>query len=157
MVVCHDPHSLNSRTGTHECNFACAQLYPFQKCSSICGIVLVMVAIACHNFPLFKLMSTTCISQRNTNQPAAGQGIMQTTANGAPALALIIFMCPDERVGRLYPHPLGPSCPHLCIGYSTDTPAYSSAVHLFDYLQDDRGVLLSATKGMRQISQRASS
>ena len=58
-----------SRTGTHECNFACAQLYPFQTCRSICGIVvMVMSAIACQNLPLFKLMSSTCISQGNTNQ-----------------------------------------------------------------------------------------
>lgn len=68
-LVCHPPHSVNSRTGTHDCNSACAQLHPFQTCSSICGIVvMVMAAIACHNLPLFKL-STTCISQGNTNQP----------------------------------------------------------------------------------------
>lgn len=70
VVLCHDPHSVNLRTGTHDCNFECAQHYPFQTCSSICGIVvMVMAAIACHNFPLFKLMSTSCISQGNTIQP----------------------------------------------------------------------------------------
>lgn len=70
VVLCHAPHSVNSRTGTHDCNSACAQLYPFQTCSSICGIVvMVMSAIACQNLPLFKLMSTTCIRQGNTNQP----------------------------------------------------------------------------------------
>lgn len=69
VVLCHAPHSMNSRTGAHECNSACAQLYPFQTCSSICGIVvMVMAAIACHNLPLFKLMATTCSSQGNTNQ-----------------------------------------------------------------------------------------
>lgn len=69
VVLCHDPRSVNSRTGTHECNSACAQLYPFQTCSSVCGIVvMVMAAIACHNLQLFQLMSTSCISQGNTNQ-----------------------------------------------------------------------------------------
>ena len=69
VVLCHAPHCVNSRTGTHECNFARAQLYPFQTCRSICGIVvMVMSAIACQNLPLFKLMSSTCISQGNTNQ-----------------------------------------------------------------------------------------
>ena len=69
VVLCHAPHSVNSRTGSHDCNSECAQLYPFQTCSSICGIVvMVMAAIACHNLPLFKLMSTTCQSQGDTNQ-----------------------------------------------------------------------------------------
>ena len=69
VVLCHAPHSVNSRTGTHDCNSACALLYPFQTCSSVCGIVvMVMAAIACHNLPLFKLMSTTCLNQGNTNQ-----------------------------------------------------------------------------------------
>lgn len=69
VVLCHDPHSVNLTTGTHDCKFECAQHYPFQTCSSICGIVvMVMAAIACHNFPLFKLMSTSCISQGNTIQ-----------------------------------------------------------------------------------------
>jgi len=55
-------------TRTLDCNFACAQLYPFQTCSSVCGIV-VMAEIACRNLPLVQLMSTSCISQGNTYQP----------------------------------------------------------------------------------------
>ena len=30
VVLCHAPLSVNSRTGTHDCNSACAQLYPFK-------------------------------------------------------------------------------------------------------------------------------
>ena len=30
VVLCHAPHSVHSRTGTHDCNSACAQLYLFK-------------------------------------------------------------------------------------------------------------------------------
>ena len=58
LVVCHDPYSLSARGG-HCCGPQCAQLYPLQSCSSICGfVVVVMAAIACHHPTFFDQLSS---------------------------------------------------------------------------------------------------
>lgn len=59
IMMCHDSDSISPSTGCHICNHNCAQSYPLQTCSSICGVVvIVMAAIACLQPVTFKYLST---------------------------------------------------------------------------------------------------
>lgn len=59
VAILHDPTSKCPKSGFHRCGGTCAQFYPLQTCSSICGIVvMVAAAIACHNLEFFQHIST---------------------------------------------------------------------------------------------------
>ena len=58
ITMCHDSDSISPSTGCHICNQNCAQFYPLQTCSSICGIVvIIMAALACLRPVVFKHIS----------------------------------------------------------------------------------------------------
>ncbi len=58
----HDPQNQCPMSGMHRCGESCADFYPLQICSNICGIVVIVVAaIACYNvnYEFFQHISTT--------------------------------------------------------------------------------------------------
>ena len=60
IVMLHDPQNQCLMSGMHRCGATCAQLYPLQTCTNICGIVVMVVAaIACHNYEFFQHISTS--------------------------------------------------------------------------------------------------
>ena len=57
VTMCHDSNSISPLTSSHICNQKCVQLYPLQTCSSICGIVvIIMAALACLRPVVFNRM-----------------------------------------------------------------------------------------------------
>ena len=59
-VMLHDPQNQCPMSGMHRCGESCADFYPLQTCSNICGIVVIVVAaIACYNYEFFQHISTT--------------------------------------------------------------------------------------------------
>ena len=54
VVMLHDPQNQCPMSGMHRCGDTCANFYPLQTCSNICGtVVMVIGAIACYNFDFF--------------------------------------------------------------------------------------------------------
>ena len=50
----HDSTNRCSQTGSHRCAQSCAQFYPLQTCSNICGVIVMVVsAIACYDLDFF--------------------------------------------------------------------------------------------------------
>ena len=67
--ICHNPKSKCSTTGQHKCNLTCAENYPLQKCGSICGVVvMVMAAISSQNIEYFKHL-TAVLQPTSRNVP----------------------------------------------------------------------------------------
>ncbi len=59
ISILHDPTGKCPKTGAHKCNQKCAQNYPLQTCSDVCGIVVMaMAAIACHRTGYFMNLTT---------------------------------------------------------------------------------------------------
>jgi hypothetical protein len=59
-VMLHDPQNQCPMSGMHRCGESCADFYPLQTCSNICGVVVIIVAaISCRNYEFFQHISTT--------------------------------------------------------------------------------------------------
>ena len=61
-VMLHDPQNQCPMSGMHCCGDTCANFYPLQTCSNICGIVVMVIgAIACYNFDFSAPVNHTCM------------------------------------------------------------------------------------------------
>ena len=86
IVMLHDPQNKCPMSGTHRCGSTCADFYPLQTCSNICGVVVMVVsAIACHNFEFFQHIST-----RHSNANTFPSIFLQAPSRFAKYLRFVI-------------------------------------------------------------------
>jgi hypothetical protein len=73
-------------SGMHRCGESCADFYPLQTCSNICGVVVIIVAaISCRNYEFFQHISTT--HGNNTTFPPV---FLQTPTKFGKYLRLVV-------------------------------------------------------------------
>ena len=88
VVMLHDPQNQCPMSGMHRCGDTCANFYPLQTCSNICGIVVMVIgAIACYNFDFFQHLSTTHTCSNATNFPPI---FLQTPTRFGKYLRLVV-------------------------------------------------------------------
>lgn len=76
---CHDATSKTS-AGNHICVNNCAPLFPLQKCSSVCGVVsLVMAAVSCFAYPLYLDLITKQATNDLKQRPFSVQHLTNPT------------------------------------------------------------------------------
>ena len=88
ISMAHDSKSKCPMSDKHQCGDTCAQFYPLQTCSSICGVVvMITAAIACHNFDFFQHIST---AHNGTDSTSAFVHVyLQTSSRFAKYLCLV--------------------------------------------------------------------